>query len=47
MNLNQLHYFVTLAYMEHYESGEATIYHATKPQSCNWYVGTGTGDLFI
>ena len=30
-----------------YESGEATIYHATKPQSCNWYAGTGTGDLFI
>ena len=45
MNLNQLHYFVTLAYMEHYTKAAKQL--SITPQSCNWYVGTGTGDLFI
>lgn len=42
MNLNQLHYFVTLAHIEHYtRAAEMAVHYAAKSQPCHQYAGAG------
>lgn len=45
MNLNQLHYFVTLAHIEHYtRAAEMLSITPAKSQPCHQYAGAGAGD---